>query len=284
VKNSLGLAHPGQALVALGLLTLSFVPATFGQTRPAPSVRPAPVTVRPFRGKYCSAFGPQGWAVVAENAQRVAFGADFSSSDGRVIAGYSIFGGGSLTHLRGAETPDRAVAHNLTRGGTLPTRFGTKSQIGPNVFLLEFQSAVTHGVAFWQVIPAGSGGFMIVLRTAGTAATPGLWQTRGAEAMAVARSLRCHVPNVPPAPDPPGLNRTGSNRPKANSSGSSGGEGDPDTLYNQWLDKEYYHNSQTGENFWVSPSHDWVKDGPEGPGYYAPHGNTIVKLDPGYSQ
>ena len=114
---------------------------------------------------------------------------------------------------------------------------------------------------------------MIVLRTAGS--LPGLWERRGAEAMAVARSLHCQVPYVPPAPDPPSLNA----KPKRSSKG-----GDDDTLYNQWLEKEYYHNSATGENYWVSPSQDWVKNGPEGPGYYAPYGNTIVKLDPGYSQ
>jgi hypothetical protein len=172
--------------------------------------------------------GPQGWAVIAENAQRVAFGADFMSSDGMVGAGYAIFGGGTLTRMPGAETPDRAVAFNLTRSGTLQTRFGNKQQIGPNVFLLEYQNSNSHGVAFWQVISTGQGGFMVVLRTAQTATTPGVFEKRGAEAMGVARSLRCQVPNV--------------------------------------LDKEYYHNSQTGENFWVSPSHDWVQNGPDGPG------------------
>ncbi len=250
------------------LIWLAVTAASIGQA--------APTTVRQFRGQYCSAMGPQGWAVVAENAQRVAFGADFLSSDGLVAAGYSIFGGGSLTHIPGGETPDRAVALNLTQSGRLPTRFGNKQQIGPNVFLLEYQNANSHGVAFWQVIPAGPGGFMIVLRTAQTATTPGVFEKRGAEAMGVARSLRCQVPNVPAAPDPPGLN--------GKKSKASGDDKEPDTLYNQWLDKEYYHNSQTGENFWVSPSHDWVQNGPEGPGYYAPHGNGIVKLDPGYAQ
>jgi hypothetical protein len=254
------------------LAALSLFPTAVTQAAPQPAA------VHSFRGKFCSAMGPQGWAVIAENPQRSAFGADVLSPDGVVSAGYAIWGGGALTHLPGDETPDRAVARNITRMGSLQTNFGKKQQIGPNVFLLEFQNSNGHGVAFWQVIPTGPGGFMIVLRTAETANTQGLWQKRAAEAMAVARSLHCQVPNVPAAPDPPGLNGT---KPKSHG-GDNADESDP--LYNQWLDKEYYHNSQTGENFWVSPNQDWLQNGPQGPGYYAQHGNSTVKLDPGYAQ
>ena len=76
--------------------------------------------------------------------------------------------------------------------------------------------------------------------------------------MAIARSLRCQVPNVPEAPDPPSLNAKAKN-------GSQGGDGD--SLYNQCLDKEYYRNSKSGGNYWLSPRHDYF--GPDGPGYYA---------------
>jgi len=244
------------------------------QLQPQRAARPAPIPVVPFRGRYCASLGPRGWFVAAENAQRVAFGADFSSADGKATAGYSIFGAGSLNPLPGHQTPDLAVAANLSGGGKIPTRFGTKQQLGPNVFLVSYQTASYEGIAFYQVIPAGRGGYMVVMRTAVAAA--GLWGMRGAEASAVARALRCQVPNVPAAPDPPAL------AAKQKHSGDSGGEGD--SLYNQWLDKEYYHNPLTGENFWVSPSHDWVKDGPEGDGYYAQHGNALVKLESGYAQ
>ena len=266
-------------VAAAALLTLFWLPSSTaaGQTRAAAgSARSAPIPVKPFRGKYCASVGPPGWAVIAENAQRVAFGADFSSGDGTAFAGYSIFGGGTLASgVPGYETPDRAAAYSITNLGRTPARFSNRQQIGPNVFLIEYQTASVHGVAFWQVIPVGRGGFMIVLRTAGTGSAPGLWQRKGAEAMAVARSLRCQVPNVPPGPDPPSLNAK-------SRSGGKGGE--DDSLYNRWLDKEYYHNSKTGENFWVSPSHDYNQNGPEGPGYYAQQGNAMVKLDPGYSR
>ena len=94
--------------------------------------------------------------------------------------------------------------------------------------------------------------------------------------MAVARSLRCRVPNVPPAPDPPGLNA----KPRSGANDSD----ESDTLYNTWLEREYYHNSQTGENYWVSPSEDYSNTGPDGAGYYAPYGNSLIKLTPGYAQ
>ncbi len=223
--------------------------------------------------------GPAGWAVIAENAQRVAFGADLVNADNTAYAGYSIFGAGSLTAVPGSETPDRAVAKSLTGFGRIPVKFGTRQQLASNVFLVEYQSATNHGVAFWEVFPAGRGGYMIVMRTAGTGAVPGQWQKKGAEAMAVARSLHCQVPNVPPAPDPPALNpkpkraaraAVARNRIRSTISGSTKSTW-PTIL-------------KLGLNYWVSPSHDWINDGPEGPGYYAPRGNGIYKLDPGYSQ
>jgi hypothetical protein len=175
----------------------------------------------------------------------------------------------------GFETPDRAVAATLTSFGTISVRFSNQRQVAPNVFLLEYLSPTNHGAAFYQVIPAGADGAMIVMRTAGTGTGPGMWEKRGPEAMAVARSLRCQVPYVPPAPDPPGLN--------ARSHSRTNNDEESDTLYNTWLEREYYHNPETGENYWVSPSEDYSKFGPDGPGYYAPYGNSLIKLAPGYA-
>ena len=56
-----------------------------------------------------------------------------------------------------------------------------------------------------------------------------------------------------------------------------------DTLYNTWLEREYYHNSETGENYWVSPSGNYSQTGPDDPGYYATYGNSLIKLTPGYA-
>jgi hypothetical protein len=234
-----------------------------------------PVKVQPFHGQYCASVGPPGWAVIDENAQRSSFGADFASGDRMAYASYSIFPAGSIAPP-GFETPLRAVTASLTSFGTIPTRIGNPRQVGPNVFLVEYQSATNHGLAFYQVIPAGDGGYMIVMRMGGTGNSQELWEKRASEAMAVARSLRCQVPIVPAGPDPPGLN----SRSKSESDNSE----DSDTHYNTWLEMEYYHNPQSGENYWVNPSQDYSKTGPDGPGYYATYGGDLIKLSPGYAQ
>ncbi len=248
--------------------------AAFLQRRSG-EARRDPVKVQSFHGQYCASVGPPGWAVIAENPQRSAFGADFASADGLAYASYSIFPAGSLAPP-GFETPLRAVTASLTSFGTVPTRIGNPRQVAPNVFLVEYQSATNRGLAFYQVIPAGEGGYMIVMRLGGTGISQGLWEKRASEAMAVARSLRCQVPFVPPGPDPPGLN----------SRAKSGGDNDEDsdTHYNTWLEMEYYHNPQSGENYWVSPSQDYSRTGPDGPGYYATYGGDLIKLSPGYAQ
>ncbi len=96
-------------------------------------------------------------------------------------------------------------------------------------------------------------------------------------ASAVARSLRCNVPSVAAPPDPPSLNHK-------SAAGHDGEEGESDSLYNVWLDKEYFHNPKSGENYWVSPSSDYQQNGPQGPGYYATYGNDVIKLQSGYAQ
>jgi hypothetical protein len=254
------------AVISFAASVLTGLPA-FAQGN-AGARRVAPVAVRPVRGQYCMALAPQGWFVSGENAQRVAFGADLRSGDGRASASYSIFAAGTLNTVRGYETPDRAVAMAISQMGTVPTRYGTRRQLGPSEFLIEYQNQGYHGLSYYQVFPAGRGGYMIVMRQAATQIA--VWRQRGSEASAVVRSLHCNVPSVPAQPDPPSLNRR-----------AGTGNKEEDTSYNQWLDKEYYHNPQTGENYWVSPSQDYQKDGPAGPGYYAPFGNSYVKLDPG---
>ncbi|MDP9014096.1 MAG: hypothetical protein M3O41_15845 [Pseudomonadota bacterium] len=264
--------RPGWIAVAIvGSLAALAMAAKRAQGTP----RSAPMQVVGFRGQYCMSMGPRGWAVIAENAQRVAFGADSVSQDGKAAASYAIFGAGTLNTMPGFENPDRAVATSVSGLGSERVRFGQRHQLDRNVFAASYQTPQSEGMAFWQVISVQNGGYMIVLRTAYTAA--GYWKARGPEASAVARSLHCNVPRVPAAPDPPSLNAK-------QGSGSNSHDGEADPEYNVWLDKEYYHNPRTGENFWVSPSQDWDQNGPQGPGYYAQHANEVIKLESGYSQ
>lgn len=261
-------------LGTIALVTAVQLPPAKAQGRPNTNSS-APVHVIPFQGQYCASLAPQGWFVVAENAQRSAFGADFSSADGKATAGFSIFPAGTIGSIPGSQTPDGAVAASLSSMGSVRLQFGQRMQLGPNVFLVSYRAAQFQGAAFYQVIPEGRGAYLIVMRSANVAA--GYWGARGPEASAVARAVRCQVPNVPASPDPPSLNA----KPRR---GGAAETGEGDSFYNQWLDKETYDNAATGENFWVIPSRDWQQNGPNGPGYYAKHGNSIVKLESGYSQ
>ena len=74
-----------------------------------------------------------------------------------------------------------------------------------------------------------------------------------------------------------------------NSYGGGGGYGggsysEPDPLkdYNAQLGKQYYHDPNTGQSYWVDPS-TAVVNGPDGEGVYTQNGNDITKLVPGAS-
>jgi len=227
-----------------------------------------PVGVTSFHGQYCSSMGPRGWAVTAENPQRVAFGADSMSPDGKAYAGYAVFSTIAGTPMA---TPEAAVAMHLSAMGAHPATLGRRMQLDRNTFAVSYRNDQNEGMAFYEVFPF-QGGAMILMRQAAT--SPGQWRQRGPEASAVARSMRCNVPSVPAAPDPPSLNK----KPRANS------DGEGDSEYNVWLEKEYYHDPATGQNYWVSPSQDWEQNGPQGPGYYTRNGNDVTKLQSGYAQ
>ena len=229
---------------------------------------PAPMQVIAFHGQYCHSMGPRGWAVIAENPQRSAFGADSLSPDGKAYAGYSIF---PTAAIPGMDSPDRAVAFQLSEMGMHPATLGRRQQLAPNTYAVAYRNDKNEGMAFYEVFQF-QGSSVILMRQAATSL--GGWRTRGPEASAVARSMHCNVPSVPAAPDPPSLNH----KPKTSASGEQ------DSEYNVWLEKEYYHDPQSGQNYWVSPSTDWNQNGPQGPGYYTKNGNDITKLQSGYAQ
>jgi hypothetical protein len=228
--------------------------------------RTHPLAVVPFHGQYCASMGPRGWAVTAENPQSFAFGAEFLSSDTKAGAGFSVFPAGAINPTPGFSNADAAVAATLSNMGMRKIAFGQKHPLAQNIYAVSFRLPESEGVAYYQVIPV-PGGAMVTLRTATT--LTGLWASRGAEASGVARSLRCNVPSIPSGPV------------SLNAKRSSGGE--EDSEYNVWLEKEYYHDAVTGQNYWVSPSSDWEQNGPQGPGYYTRNGNDVTKLQPGYA-
>lgn len=237
----------------------------------------APLPVQPLRGQYCSAQAPRGWSVIGERAAGSSFGADLASADGGALASYWIVGvapemRSSPWYGRWYATPHAAALATLSQLGTVPIQCGAPTAPAPGLSMMECRSAQAVGLALYQVHPAGRGGFVLVMRTAGTA--PARWARDGAIASAVARSIRCNVPLRPSTADfTSGLSGSGKARRKAE--GDSG--------YSRWLGMEHYHDASTGENYWVSPSRDWRENGPQGAGYYVGAGGDLRKLEPGRS-
>jgi hypothetical protein len=108
------------------------------------------------------------------------------------------------------------------------------------------------------------------MRTA--AAAPQEWPRVSEMASAVLRSIRCNIPLRPSTADwasPSSGSREQKRKKEA------------DSEYSQWLGMENYHDTSTGQNYWVSPSTDWSEAGPRGPGYYVNIGGEPRKLEAG---
>jgi len=143
----------------------------------------------------------------------------------------------------------------------------------PGLSLLECRTPAHVGVALYQAHPMAGGGYVIVTRTAATA--PAEWSRQGAMASAVARSIRCNVPLRPSTADfTTGL---------SGSSGKSRRKDGDGSGYSRWTEMEHYHDSSTGQNYWVTSSRDWNENGPQGAGNYTRIGNDLRKLEPGRS-
>jgi len=235
------------------------------------------IQVQTIRGRYCAASAPEGWTVAAENPTGTAFGADLTRRDGAAVASYLIFGvppnmRSSPYYQQWYVTPERAVMAQLTQFGSKPMQCNRPSELvpGSGYMGMACQSPALRGVVAYKIFNTGDGGYVVIMRSAGS--PPTAWARYGAEATTVARSLECQVPLLP--------SRASSNVPSAPKKKKE----DADSEYSPWLGMENYHDPNTGQNYWVSPSRDWDETGPQGPGYYAKAGNDIRKLEPGLSQ
>jgi hypothetical protein len=235
------------------------------------------VPVRMLVSQYgnCSAVTPAGWVIYGERREGDAL--DIIAPDRSMTANYQILGvPGKLTqsypNLYG--TPEVNLHNSISSGGKLRVSYGQPIRDDFGYTWLPYELADPNdprpppkGVVLyrvWRPLPGDPGGYIMLRRRAQTAKP--LWERQGAQALAVALSIRC----------------TRELRP----SGGSGGRGRTDddkveSTYNQQLGMEYAHDAATGENYWVSPSNDWQNDGPQGPGYYKRSGNDLRKLSPG---
>ena len=230
------------------------------------------VQVQTLRWKSCEAATPEGWTVSAETPVGTAFGANLKRLDGAATVSYLVFGvppavRPSASYQQWYATPDRAIIGQLTQFGANPTTCNTPAELmaGSGYMEMSCESPAFKNVVAYKVFGRVESGYAVLMRMAG--APTNTWNQIGEEATAVARSVQCQVPLLPSRmkleiPEPP----KGQGSRKRNS---------------PWFGTESYHDSKTGQNYWVSPTRDWDETGLEGPGYYIKVGNSARKLKPG---
>ena len=114
-------------------------------------------------------------------------------------------------------------------------------------------------------VPGDINGYIIEMYTAQT--NKEIWNSRGAEAIAVALSIRCSSLTARKA--------------------KSNARIDPvklENAYNKELGIAYAYDPITGDNYWVNAVTDWNERGLQGAGYYKVIGNEMKKLSPGRSE
>ena len=253
----------GIVRLVLTLALASFASPVIGQTR-----------IKLQSGKSCSALAPSGWSWTGENPAGSAFGADIMRSDGRALASYYVVGVvqemRTGVYARWFATPDAAAMGALSQLGTVPIQCGTPRVVSGGQKIMSCRTPDYVGVALYQSFPMQNNGYVVVIRTA--AAAPQEWPRVSEMASAISRSIRCNIPLRPSTADwtsPSSGSREQKRRKEA------------DSEYSQWLGMENYHDSSTGQNYWVSPSTDWNETGPRGAGYYVNIGGEPRKLEAG---
>jgi hypothetical protein len=273
-------------LIAGWLLAATPTPGQVGGTPAAPglvaqfgtrfAVGPQPIGTMINQNRNCLVVAPTNWIIYGERREGDAL--DIAAADGRAAASYLVSGvaGWMAASSPNIATPENNLHAQLSSRGRSQVKYG--QPIHDEVFgytWLPFEIATpgdpmepAKGVVLYRAwpVPGDPRGYVLVVRRAQTAKS--IWSTHGAQAIAVALSIRCTV--------------------QLRAGGGEGGSGSADdrleSTYNQQLGMEYAHDPQTGENYWVSPSADFRNDGPEGPGYYKRSGNDLRRLAPGRSE
>jgi hypothetical protein len=227
----------------------------------------------------CEALAPDGWSMTS-NSEGTA--ADMFSSDGTLYAGWGIvpitrsmqayygdlYGDPetSLTYLA-----NTIIYQNFGDSGGI-SLVGSGESFDGYFWMQEFTSGQTRGLMFYRIYPSYGDDYVESVYFA--VARADRWSKHGDTVANVAASIRCSSQLRPVESSSVG-GSTGS-------ASDDGADGLSNSTYNKELGTEYVHNPETGENFLVSPSTDYV-DGPQGYGAYLRNGNDYTKLTPGRS-
>ena len=224
------------------------------------AVKPFPL--KQYNSASCSAFAPDGWAIVRAKPD----GSDFGlASAGRHV---------KAIYVR--STAARSTDPLAFVEGTLSSIFGQRPQLGSpraleqGLFIVQFGTLNNYaGFVLYR-----ADGDSLSLRIAGVPAT----EVEGLQPLAGAVLLSMRCIGVPSA-----FRLDAAVPPTAVSARCLQGtcdEGDLAGAYNERLHTGYVH-AQNGDNFLIDPRKDIWAMGPNGSGTYRQIGGSVEKLDPG---
>ena len=224
------------------------------------------------QGGDCSAVAPVGWMISGASPQGNAL--DLIRPDKSMYAGYLNVGiqGVKAYNDRAFESPKAFIQTTLSDGGKLKVKLGKPLQDKLGMTVLPFEIKDPNeprqgkGLVIYQVtnVPGDISGYIIEMYTAQT--FNDLWESQGAEAIAVALSIRCIA-----------YKRTWGGASTYRRVDANKIEG----FYDGELGLEYAHDDGNGNVFWVNTTTDRNDQGSQGSGYYLKNGNELKKLLPG---
>jgi len=224
------------------------------------------------QGGDCKAGAPANWVISGVSPQGNAL--DLTLPDKSMYAGYLNVGiQGSKAYKDTAFASPRAfIQTTVSEGGKFKVKWGQSLQDKLGLTVLPFELSDPNeprqgkGIVIYHVttVPGDFSGYIIEMYTAQT--FKDLWARRGAEAIAVALSIRCTAYM---------LTWGGASTYRRIDANKI------ESFYNGELGMEYAHDAATGENFWVNPLTDRNDQGAQGAGYYRKSGNDLKKLLPG---
>jgi hypothetical protein len=224
------------------------------------------------QGGDCSAVAPVGWMISGASPQGNAL--DLIRSDKSMYAGYLNVGIQGVKAYKDPafESPKAFIQTTLSDGGKFKVKLGTPlhDKLGMTVLPFELKDPNEpyqgKGIVIYQVtnVPGDINGYIIEMYTAQT--FNDLWESQGAEAIAVALSIRC-IAYKRTWGGASTYRRVDANKIEA--------------FYDGELGLEYAHDGGNGGLFWVNLSTDRTEQGAQGPGYYLKNSNGLKKLLPG---
>lgn len=216
---------------------------------------------------YCKALAPEDWAIIS-NAQ--ASGVDVFSPDKSLHAGWGI----SFVYSYMYNNEDAFLSYWMPLAGFDGFVMGNTSDMGYGFTKRDFTSNNKKGIIFYKKYDVPDlGGYVMSVYMADTSTD--LWDSKGAQVMYSAISLRC-VTQLRPTTSSVDLEK---------SNPSTESDNPEVSLSDKWQEAimgyENVYSPSTGEHYEAPLNSKW-ETGPDGAGYYHSVPNGYEKLERGF--